>query len=46
MMMMIKMGLRGLGCEDVNWNELAQDRVKWRALVSAVFNLRFMFLVA
>jgi len=25
---------------DVNWMELAQDRVQWPALVSAVVNLR------
>ena len=36
----IKMDLQkaGGGCED--WMELAQDRVKWRALVSTVMNIR------
>ena len=36
----IKMDLQevGRGCE--NWMELAQDRDKWRALVSTVMNLR------
>ena len=36
----IKMDLQevGEGCED--WMELAQDRDKWRALVSTVMNLR------
>jgi hypothetical protein len=28
----------GGGCGD--WMELAQDRVRWRALVSTVMNLR------
>ena len=36
----IKMDLQdvGAGCED--WMELAQDRDRWRALVSTVMNLR------
>ena len=36
----IKMDLQevGGGCED--WMELAQDRDRWRALVSAVMNLQ------
>ena len=36
----IKMDLQEVerGCED--WMELAQDRDKWRALVSTVMNLR------
>ena len=37
----IKMDLQevGLGCGD--WMELAQDRDRWRELVSKVMNLRF-----
>ena len=36
----IKMDLQevGGGCRD--WMELAQDRARWRALVSTVMNLR------
>jgi hypothetical protein len=36
----IRMELREVGCGCVNWIELAQDRDRWRALLSAVMNLR------
>jgi len=36
----IRMDLRKVGCGCVDWMELAQDRDRWRALVSAVMNLR------
>jgi hypothetical protein len=38
----IRMDLREVGCECVDWMELAQDRVRWRALLSAMMNLRVL----
>jgi hypothetical protein len=29
-----------MGCEGMDWSELAQDRNMWRALVNTVMNLR------
>jgi hypothetical protein len=29
-----------VGCRVMDWIELAQDRDRWRALVTAVMNLR------
>jgi hypothetical protein len=36
----IRMGFQEVGCGCENWIELAQDKDRWRALVSAVMNLR------
>ena len=36
----IKMDIREVGCESMDWMELAQDRDRWRALLNAVMNLR------
>jgi hypothetical protein len=36
------MDLGDTGCEDGRWMEVAQDRVKWQALVLAVLNLRVL----
>jgi hypothetical protein len=36
----IRMDLGQVGCGDVDWIGLAQDRNRWRALVNSVLNLR------
>ena len=36
----IRMDLQEVGCGHVDWIGLAQDRDRWRTLVSAVTNLR------
>jgi hypothetical protein len=38
----IRMDLRETGLGGVNWTRLAQDRDRWRAVVSAMMNLRFL----
>jgi hypothetical protein len=38
----IKMDLREIGWEGVEWIHLAQDRDRWRAVVNAVMNLRVL----
>jgi hypothetical protein len=34
------MDLREVGCGDIDWIGVAQDRNRWRALVDSVLNLR------
>jgi hypothetical protein len=36
----IKMDLREIGWDVVDWMDMAQDRDQWRALVNTVLNLR------
>ena len=36
----IKMDLQEVECESMDWIDLAQDRDRWRALVTAVMDLR------
>jgi hypothetical protein len=36
----IKMDLREIGWDVVDWIDMAQDRDRWRALVNTVLNIR------
>jgi hypothetical protein len=38
----VRMDLRETGLRRVDWIRLAQDRDRWRAVVSAVVNLRVL----
>ena len=41
----IKIDLQEMGFVDMDWIELAQERDRWRALVTAVMNLRVPYYV-
>jgi hypothetical protein len=36
----IKMDLREIRCDGLDWSDMAQDRDQWRTLVNTIFNLR------
>jgi len=36
----IKVDIQEAGWDDIRWNNLAQDRDRWRALVNVIMNLR------
>jgi hypothetical protein len=36
----IKMGVREIGLDGMDWIDVAQDRDQWRALVNTVMNLQ------
>jgi hypothetical protein len=36
----IKMDVREIGWDGMDWNDLGQDRDQWRALVNTAMNLR------
>jgi hypothetical protein len=36
----IKMDVQEIGCGGVDWNELAEDKDRWRAELKVVMNLR------
>jgi hypothetical protein len=38
----LKMDLREIGWRNVEWVHLVQDRVRWRAVVNAVMNIRVL----
>ena len=35
------MDLQEVGCESMDWTEMAEDRDSWRELLNALMNFRF-----
>jgi hypothetical protein len=42
MLLKLKLDLREMGIDRVNWIQLAQDRVQWWAFVNMVMNFRVL----
>jgi hypothetical protein len=38
----IKMDVREIRCDGMDWIDMAEDREQWRALVKTVMNLRVL----
>jgi hypothetical protein len=38
----IKINLKVIGCENVHWIDMVQDRVMWRVVVNAVMNIQVL----
>jgi hypothetical protein len=38
----VKIDLREIGCDGMDWIDLAQDRVQWRALVNTAMKRRVL----
>jgi hypothetical protein len=36
-----KLGLKGIGCEDMDWNNMGLDRKTWQSVVNTVMNFGF-----
>ena len=39
----INMDIQEVGCEDMDWIDVSQNRDRWRPLVNAIMNLRVSY---